>query len=57
MAPPFTSLSAAAAEAKGTEIRVAGQNLHWEDKGAFTGEVSAPMLKEFGCTYVIIGHS
>lgn len=57
VAPPFTSLSAAVAEAKGTEIRVAGQNLHWEDKGAFTGEVSAPMLKEIGCTYVIIGHS
>jgi triosephosphate isomerase (TIM) len=54
---PFTSLAAAADEAKGTEIMVAGQNLHWEEKGAFTGEISAPMLKDIGCSHVIIGHS
>jgi len=42
---------------KETAILVSGQNLHWEDHGAFTGEVSAPMLKEAGCTYVIVGHS
>jgi triosephosphate isomerase (TIM) len=57
VAPPFTSLAAAVEVAKGTAIQVAGQNLHWEDTGAFTGEVSGPMLKEIGCTYVIIGHS
>lgn len=57
VAPPFPSIPAAVTEAKGTPIRVSGQNLHWEDSGAYTGEVSAPMLKEAGCTHVIIGHS
>lgn len=56
-APPFTSLSAAAEEAKGTDICISAQNLHWEDKGAFTGEISAPMIKEIGCSHVIVGHS
>ena len=42
---------------KGSNIRLAAQNVYWEDSGAFTGEVSAPMLKDVGCDYVIIGHS
>jgi triosephosphate isomerase len=57
IAPPFTALPAVAGEARGTGIRVAGQNLHWEEKGAFTGEVSAAMLADCGCEYVIVGHS
>jgi triosephosphate isomerase (TIM) len=57
VAPPFTSIPAAVAAASGSAILVGGQNLHWEDKGAFTGEISGSMLKEAGCTHVIIGHS
>ncbi|HXJ35085.1 MAG TPA: triose-phosphate isomerase [Candidatus Eisenbacteria bacterium] len=57
VAPPFTALEAVATAIAGTDIRLAGQNLHWEPKGAFTGEISAQMLKEAGCTHVIIGHS
>lgn len=57
VAPPFTAITAAVEEARGTDILVAGQNVHWEDKGAYTGEVSAAMLKEAGCTHVIAGHS
>ncbi|HIH42685.1 TPA: triose-phosphate isomerase [Candidatus Woesearchaeota archaeon] len=55
--PPFTALSDVAKELKGTNIYLGAQNLHFEDSGAFTGEVSAQMLKEIGCKYVIIGHS
>ncbi len=57
VAPPFTALHAVHRELEGTSIRLAAQNLYWEEKGAFTGEVSPPMLKEVGCDYVIIGHS
>jgi triosephosphate isomerase len=57
VAPPFTALYAAGQELKGSTIGLAGQNLHWEEKGAFTAEVSPGMLKEAGCGYVIIGHS
>ncbi len=57
VAPPFTALYAVRKELEGTPIRLAGQNLFWEEKGAFTGEVSPLMLKEVGCHYVIIGHS
>jgi triosephosphate isomerase len=57
IAPPFTAVSTAVDSAKGTSIFVAGQNLSWSKEGAFTGEVSAPMLAEAGCRYVIIGHS
>ncbi|MBI4516273.1 MAG: triose-phosphate isomerase [Deltaproteobacteria bacterium] len=57
VAPPFTALAPVAAALRGSTIRLAGQNLHWEDSGAFTGEVSAPMLRDSGCTHVIIGHS
>jgi triosephosphate isomerase len=57
VAPPFTALSAVAGCAKDSPIRVAAQNLHWEEKGAFTGEISAGMLVDCGCTFVLIGHS
>jgi triosephosphate isomerase (TIM) len=57
IAPPFTDIPAAVEAAKNTNIAIAGQNLSWSKKGAFTGEVSAPMLAEAGCRYVIIGHS
>ena len=54
---PFVSLSAAVAGKGGTQLIIGAQNMHWEKSGAFTGEVSAAMLKEIGCTHVIIGHS
>ena len=57
VAPPFTALHAAAEAAHGSSIGIAGQNLHWEREGAFTGEVSTGMLKDAGAEYVIIGHS
>ena len=57
LGPPFTALSAVAETIKGTNIGLAAQNLHGEDKGAFTGEISAEMLLDLGCRYVIIGHS
>jgi triosephosphate isomerase len=57
VAPPFTALHSVAEAARNSPIGVAGQNLHWEREGAFTGEVSAPMLREAGAEYVIIGHS
>jgi triosephosphate isomerase len=55
--PPFTSLSEASTMIKGSKIRLGAQNLHQEETGAFTGEVSAIMLLSAGCEYVIIGHS
>ena len=57
IAPPFTAIAAAAKAVEGSAIGVAGQNMHWEREGAFTGEVSAGMLREAGARYVIIGHS
>ena len=57
VAPPFTALYAVCKELEGSSSRLAAQNLYWEEKGAFTGEVSPLMLKEVGCHYVIIGHS
>jgi triosephosphate isomerase len=57
VAPPFTALETVARVLRGSSILLAGQDLHWEAKGAFTGAVSAPMLREMGCTHVIIGHS
>ncbi len=57
VAPPFTSLETAARLLAGSPIRLAAQNLYWEPHGAFTGEVSGPMLQELGCSYVILGHS
>ncbi|GAK57304.1 triosephosphate isomerase [Candidatus Vecturithrix granuli] len=55
--PPFISLTTVHAVIKDSNIGLGAQNLYWEDKGAFTGEVSAPMLTSAGCSYVIIGHS
>ena len=57
IAPPFTAVAAAAEAVKGSAISVAAQNMHWEREGAFTGEVSAGMVREAGATFVIIGHS
>ena len=57
IAPPFTALAAAAQSARGSEIKVAAQDVHWEKEGAHTGDVSAAMLVEAGATHVIIGHS
>ena len=57
VAPPYLALPAAAEAAQGTRIGVAGQDLYWEREGAFTGEVSAGMLKAAGARFVVIGHS
>jgi triosephosphate isomerase len=57
VAPPFTALAAVAAELSGSHVEVSAQNLYPKDSGAFTGEVSAPMLLEAGCKWVILGHS
>jgi triosephosphate isomerase len=57
VAPPFTALRAASEAARGSKIRIAGQDLHWDREGAHTGDVSAEMLLEAGATHVIIGHS
>src|SRR5437763_3527317 len=57
VAPPFTALNAAVEEADGTRVAIAAQNLHWKEEGAFTGEISARMLVDLGCTHTIIGHS
>ena len=54
---PFTNLPALVEAAKGTAIKIGAQNLHFEDDGAFTGEISGKMLQELGVDYVIIGHS
>jgi len=56
LCPPFTSLMVVAGMVAGTEIALGAQNMHWENSGAFTGEASPSMIKEF-CHYVIIGHS
>ncbi len=57
IAPAAIAIPALAQALAGSSIALGAQNLHWEDSGAFTGEVSAPMLKSFGVTHVIIGHS
>ena len=57
VAPPFTAIHAVADAARNTPVGVAGQDLHWEREGAFTGEISAGMLREAGAEYVVIGHS
>jgi triosephosphate isomerase (TIM) len=57
VAPPFTAIAAVAAELEGTHVEVSGQNLYAKDSGAFTGEISAPMLLEAGASWVILGHS
>lgn len=57
VAPPFVALAAAEIAAQGTPIQISAQNVHWDDSGAYTGEVSPPMLVDVGCKYVVIGHS
>jgi len=57
VAPVFTSLHAVAKRLEGSSVSVAGQDCFWEDQGAWTGEVSARLLKDVGCAYVILGHS
>jgi len=57
LAPPFTALRTVSAEIKGSGLVLAAQNVHWESKGAFTGEISIPMLEDIGCEMVIVGHS
>jgi triosephosphate isomerase (TIM) len=55
--PPFTNLAAAVAAASGSPIRIGSQNIAWAKEGAFTGEISGPMIKAVGATHAIIGHS
>src|SRR5438045_3224289 len=57
MAPPFTSLAAVADVLRGSAIFLSAQNMHWEKEGAFTGEIAPAMVKDSGCTHVILGHS
>lgn len=57
LAPPFTALKAVSDAIGGDNIHLAAQNLFWQEKGAYTGEISPPMLLDSGCRYVIIGHS
>ena len=54
---PYVDIAAAIEAAKGTNIKIGAENCHWEVSGAFTGEISAEMLKACGVEYVIIGHS
>ncbi len=57
LAPPFTALAGVSEEIRGTPIVLAAQNVYWESKGAFTGEISVSMLEDIGCGMVIVGHS
>ncbi|MBZ5563326.1 MAG: triose-phosphate isomerase [Acidobacteriia bacterium] len=57
IAPPFTALAAATKAAKGSKVKVAAQDVHWDKEGAHTGDISPGMLLDAGCTHVIIGHS
>jgi len=57
LCPPFTSLHAVREAVDGSSIALGAQNMHWEEKGAFTGEISSNMLLTAGCNYVILGHS
>ncbi len=57
VAPPFTALTYVFESISGSNIALAAQNCHWEDSGAYTGEISPPMLKDLGCSHVILGHS
>ncbi len=57
VAPSYTSLDAVAETLQGTGVRVGAQNVHWQESGAFTGELSVGMLKEVGCTFALTGHS
>ena len=55
--PPFTALTTVASAIAGSSIRLGAQDLHWEENGAFTGEISPVMLKDVGCTYALVAHS
>ena len=55
--PPFIDLYVALAAAKGSNVAIGAQNLHWEKEGAYTGEICTSMLLDIGCSHVIIGHS
>jgi triosephosphate isomerase len=55
--PPFVNVPAAVEATKGTRIGIGGQNLHWVNEGAYTGEISGPMLKAAGAAWVVVGHS
>jgi triosephosphate isomerase len=57
VAPPFTALHGVAEALRGSAVLLAAQNMHWEKEGAFTGEVAPRMLKDVGCSHVILGHS
>src|SRR4026207_2085278 len=57
VAPPFTALSAAADAARNSNVGIAAQDLYWEREGAFTGEISAPMIRDAGAEYLLVGHS
>ncbi len=57
LAPPFTALASVGQVLRNSAVKLAAQHSHWAESGAFTGEVSAPMLAEIGCHYVILGHS
>jgi triosephosphate isomerase len=57
IAPPYTALAVAGSVISDTDVMLGAQNVHWEEKGAFTGEISAAMLKEVGCVMAIVGHS
>lgn len=57
LCPPFTAIPVVAAALRGTQFQLGAQDCFWEEKGAFTGEISPPMLREAGCAYVIVGHS
>ena len=55
--PPFTTLSEANSQIKNTVIKLGAQNMYFENEGAYTGEISAKMIKSVGCEFVILGHS
>jgi len=57
LCPPYTALAAVAGVLRGTAASLGAQNLYWEEKGPYTGEISGPMLSALGCRYVIVGHS
>jgi len=57
VAPPFTALNAVDIALQGSKIQLAGQNVYFEDSGAFTGEVSVAMLEDVGCAFILVGHS
>src|SRR5271170_1173522 len=57
LCPPFVDLEAAAGAVKGSAIEIGGQNMCWANEGAYTGEISGPMLRAAGCRWVLIAHS